>query len=274
MPRDPRPTWQLVLQAAEKLTAADLAPFKLDQLIELVQRTDPTRASGSISPVVQGMTVNATGGPPSAGGKTLRRLRPGFYELLSAGSEKPPSALALHSRLRPRDGTVDDRRAAPLPQPARVVSPLVAEQALSAPPGDSAVQRAAEVAILRIAEGTLQTTLQPRRLLLADGIRIEVDGVSDDPPILCEVWAHQGPAKTAQVHKVLHDALKLFVAGSAMQPSPRLVLILSDLAAAKRFHGKTWYAYALATLNVELHVVAIPQELRDEIMQAQLRQYR
>jgi hypothetical protein len=155
-----------------------------------------------------------------------------------------------------------------------VVSPLVAAQPLSAPPGDSAVQRAAESAILRIAERTLQTRLQPRRLVLADGVRIEVDGVSDDPPILCEVWAHQGPAKAAQVHKVLHDALKLFVAGSAMQPSPRLVLISSDHAAAKRFQGKSWYAYALATLNVELHVVAIPQELRDAIMQAQLGQYR
>ena len=58
---DGQHTWQLVKAAAERLTAAGNSPFKLEDLIQEVQRRDPTRRRGSISPVVQGMTANAVG---------------------------------------------------------------------------------------------------------------------------------------------------------------------------------------------------------------------
>jgi hypothetical protein len=80
--------------------------------------------------------------------------------------------------------------------------------------------------------------------------------------------------KVAQGHKVLHDALKLFVAAQSKQPRPRLVLVFSDLEAARRFEGKSWYGYALRTLGVELRTVRIPEELRQRILAAQRRQFR
>jgi len=151
---------------------------------------------------------------------------------------------------------------------------LAGDERLALPAGDSSAQRAAESVILAQASEVLGATLEPRRLYLADGVRIEVDGVCDEPPTLCEVWAHQGPAKTAQSHKVLHDALKLFVAGRALATHPRLILVFAHPLAAARFTGRSWYAHALRDLSVEVLVVDIPDDLRDQIRAAQTRQFR
>jgi len=59
-------------------------------------------------------------------------------------------------------------------------------------------------------------TLTPSRIVMADGTHVEVDGVSDDPPVLVEAWVHQGPPKPAQRNKVLADAMKLVLVGSAL----------------------------------------------------------
>ena len=101
-----------------------------------------------------------------------------------------------------------------------------------------------------------------------------MDGVSDEPPVLCEVWAHEGSSKVAQSHKVLHDAVKLFLAAEVRSPQPRLVLALRDAAAAPRFRGRSWYAVALRRLGVELLVVTVLQDVRDTIGAAQTRQFR
>jgi hypothetical protein len=74
------PTWQLVLEAAERLAAAN-GEFRLQDLVAEVQRIDPARGRGTIQPTVQGMTVNAGTGPPSPCGKPLRRTSHGWYTL-------------------------------------------------------------------------------------------------------------------------------------------------------------------------------------------------
>lgn len=263
----PRPAWELILEAAKRLEAVEEGPFKLEQLIEFVQRRDPTRGRGSISPVVQGMTVNATGGPRSPCGTVLRRTRPGFYELLAPGpaetrARKTSGQDPLHLVSTSPKGAGADHDA------------VVDEQPLALPPGDSAVQRAAEGEILRLAAVKLGIALRPQRLILADGVRIEVDGVAADRSILCEVWAHQGPAKVGQGHKVLSDAVKLYAAAQSVRPAPRLLLIVSDEAAVHRFRGKSWYGHALRTLGVEIMTVPIPVELQARIKHAQSTQYR
>jgi len=269
---DGQPTWQRVKAAAERLTAAGNSPFKLEDLIQEVQRRDPTRRRGSISPVVQGMTANAVGGLRSGAGQILQRTDYGFYELITqatAGPARPASVTTT----RPRPG--DD--AQPLPvtgSPARPSQEVIHHEILRALPGDTAEQRTAEAVILAAVGAELGVSLTPRRLLLGDGVYIEVDGVCDEPPVLCEVWAHQGPSKVAQGHKVLHDALKLFLAAEVRTPRPRLVLALTDAAATSRFRGRSWYALALHRLGVELLVVDIPQDLRDTLRAAQTRQFR
>jgi hypothetical protein len=76
-------------------------------------------------------------------------------------------------------------------------------------PGDSAEQRQAEALILEGLSVALSVAPIPRTFPMGDHIRVSVDGVSDDPAVLVEVWAHQGPPKSAQKAKVITDALNL-----------------------------------------------------------------
>ena len=78
---DSRPTWELVLEAANDLTRRGLTPFELRALILEVQKRDPRRAREVVQPTIQSMTVNAGKGPLSRAGKPLERVRHGYYQL-------------------------------------------------------------------------------------------------------------------------------------------------------------------------------------------------
>lgn len=144
------------------------------------------------------------------------------------------------------------------------------------PPGDSATQRQAEAVLIAGLGYRLGAHLAPRRIFMTDGTRVEVDGVCDDPPILSEAWAHHGPPKPAQRNKVLADALKLVALGRLRTPRPRLILCFADADAARPFTSpaQTWYAEALREFQVEVQVVALPDDVREQIRHAQTRQYR
>jgi hypothetical protein len=154
--------------------------------------------------------------------------------------------------------------------------PPMSDTLLPLPAGDSREQREAESLMLAALSAGLGVELSPRRIALPSGGRVEVDGVADDPPILCEAWAHQGPPKSAQKAKVLTDAFKLaFIARlGVLAGSPRLILLLSDDTAAASFVGKGWSADALRTFGIEVIVVKLPPEVRDRVAQAQRRQFR
>ena len=158
---------------------------------------------------------------------------------------------------------------------ARDAPPAVVEQVLeSSPAGSSKVQREAESVVLGALATQLGIELRPERLVLPNGSYVEVDGVSHTPPVLVEVWAHQGAPKVAQRHKVLADGLKLQYASDVLGGGHRKVLCLCDPAAAAPFLGRSWYAGALAHSNIEIEVVEISDELRQRIVAAQMRQYR
>jgi hypothetical protein len=59
-------------------------------------------------------------------------------------------------------------------------------EVLAMPPGDSAVQRDAETAMLSALGTQLGAQLNPHLLRPRDGGHLEVDGFSKDPPILVE----------------------------------------------------------------------------------------
>ena len=94
--------------------------------------------------------------------------------------------------------------------------------------------------------------------------------------MLVECWAHQGPPKVAQKHKVLSDALKLTWIATTIYPRPRLILCLSDPDAAKPFvaPARSWAAAALQDFGVAVVVVDLPGDVRDGVWAAQRRQYR
>lgn len=144
------------------------------------------------------------------------------------------------------------------------------------PPGSSQEQQDAERVMLDLLGGTLGLTLEPATITIPSGARVEIDGADMDRTVLVECWAHQGPPKSAQRHKVLADAFKLTWISHTIYPRPRLILCLSDPAAAAPFlpSAKSWAAQALHDLDIGIRLVTLPDAIRQRLRQAQERQYR
>lgn len=144
------------------------------------------------------------------------------------------------------------------------------------PPGSSREQRDAERVMLDLVSQQIGRELNPATLTVPSGERVEVDGADADRSVLVACWAHQGPPKSAQRHKVLADAFKLTWISTTMYPKPRLILCLSDPLAAAPFQpgARSWAARAFQDLGVIISVVDLPVELCQNLLQAQRRQYR
>lgn len=147
-------------------------------------------------------------------------------------------------------------------------------EATRLPPGNSREQQQAEKVMIQALSERPGFVLTTQSISLPDGSRIVVDGASGSPPVLCEAWAHIGRPKGSQTKKVLTDALKLAFIASAMEPTPRLILLFSDEAAAKPFRGSGWSAQALKHFSIEIYVVDLPAADRTRVQTAQVRQYR
>lgn len=137
---------------------------------------------------------------------------------------------------------------------------------------DSAEQRQAEVVILAALTAQLGVVFEKKRLDLPGGSRVEIDGVADDESVLVEVFAHQGPLKGAQVHKVARDALKLITVARSRTLSPRLILVLGDDQARKSVTGRSWLSEALKIWGVETFTAELDDVARSALLAAQGRQ--
>lgn len=113
--------------------------------------------------------------------------------------------------------------------------------------------------------------LHPANLVLPGGARVDVDGVAPDVSVFVEAFAHQGRMKGSQPKKVAQDALKLITLRRTY-PAARVVLAFADELAARSVLGKGWLAEALQTWGVEVRVVELDQEVRQQIAVAQVRQ--
>lgn len=209
--------------------------------------------------------------------------------LVAAGHADPDLLSTLPSpALRAKAEAMLTRRRTSAPQEAEVRAPEPADGAptrsfsgvrrtstAEVPAGDSQVQREAESVLLSALSASISVPLAPARLHLPDGTYVDCDGVSKDPSVLAEVWAHIGPPKSAQRNKVLADALKLAHVSSVLGGQHRKILCFSDDEAAKPFQSRrSWYAGALRTLDIQVHVVDLPNEWRQRVVAAQARQYR
>lgn len=157
----------------------------------------------------------------------------------------------------------DDPKDAPLPV-----------ETLPKPPGDSREQRDAEAVMVAGLAERLGVPLAPRRIVLPDGGRVEIDAAAEDLSVLCEAWAHQGRPKAAQRNKVLTDAFKLAFVAKTLGTSTRLILLLSDPLAAAPFLGASWGAGALRSFGILVEVVPLPEAVRTGVLNAQTRQFR
>lgn len=140
--------------------------------------------------------------------------------------------------------------------------------------GSSLIQRNAEFEMISWLETQLNCKLKPKRLMISDNVRLELDGYSEEPFIICEAWAHQGAPKSAQKYKVMNDAMKMVFARSILGSQFRAILLFADDLAAKHFRGNTWQAAALEANQIEIFVAALPEDLKTEIKAAQILQYR
>ena len=144
--------------------------------------------------------------------------------------------------------------------------------------GDSSPQQQAEGIVRELLSNRLGVTLEKRRFAPPEGNHLEVDAASEEPLILAEIWAHQGKLKGAQPSKVMTDAMKLVFARSFLtkdnRTDCRLVLCFADDSAADHFKGNSWMAQAIRNANVEIVVIDLPEEAREQVRQAQTRQYR
>ena len=139
--------------------------------------------------------------------------------------------------------------------------------------GDSAEQREAETEMLAALSFDLGVEFKPQRFKI-EKTWLQVDGVSKEPPILCEAFAHHGALKSAQTRKVIADAFKLLFVERLHKGSARKILLFADEQAAACCRGGSWYSAAFNELGVEVRVVAVTPEMREKVRAAQTRQYR
>jgi len=214
--------------------------------------------------MIQGITVNATGGAPGGIGKRILWLvgygRYELYQGQDGGDTKGPGY--------PLASTVSTP---PMPEPKPTADSTPSPDSYS---GDSSAQRRAEDWLATEASVVLGARLEKRRFAVADGATLEMDGCCTEPPVLCEIWAHIGSPNPAQKHKVMTDALKLVYLREALVPGARCVLVLGDAEAARFFQGASWMAACQRTMGVEVLALEMPEELRESVLAAQRRQYR
>ena len=136
-------------------------------------------------------------------------------------------------------------------------------------PGDSHVQREAEAQIRHALEGKLGIGLSDDC-----GTGLRLDGFADtDPPVCVEIWAHQGPAKSAQQAKLMKDMCRMLLCERLLERPCRKILAVSDAAAVAFLKG-SWQGKFAEAFGVEVQVVDVPEALRARIREAQKRQFR
>lgn len=138
-------------------------------------------------------------------------------------------------------------------------------------PSSSHEQTAAEEPVLKAVSEQLGAAVEPTRVDFPGGSYVNVDGVSRDPLVFVEVFAHQGALKGGQRHKVAGDVLKLVTLGK-LHPDARLILAFADEIAAGSVRNKGWLAEAVVTWGVEVVVADLPDEVLEGLRAAQLRQ--
>lgn len=101
---------------------------------------------------------------------------------------------------------------------------------------------------------------------------MRVDGFSESPTALLEVYARQGPLKGGQPKKVATDALKLIAVKQLAFPDARIFIALASDEAAASLRQRSWLAEAFAALEVQILVVEVDESVREAIRAAQIRQ--
>lgn len=141
-------------------------------------------------------------------------------------------------------------------------------------PSDSSEQQLAHKDILSLLNEKNQLKLESRKVLINDTL-FQVDGYSENPPILCEIYSRIGKMKVAQHNKIGKDILKMLLIEKMQGKTFRKIIAFADEEASSSFSGgESWYSKLKDIFNIEILVIDIPSELKESLLNAQKRQYR
>jgi len=140
---------------------------------------------------------------------------------------------------------------------------------------DSSTQRGAEEVIrTHLAENILGIPLHPMRFRVHPWPRrVFIDAASLNPPVLCEIYAHQGALKGGQFGKITQDALKLIHVRKLHALEARLIITLACHYAYDSLF-RNWQGRALRQQGIQVFVADIPSTLSEKLKKAQKRQGR
>jgi len=123
-------------------------------------------------------------------------------------------------------------------------------------PSDSTEQQLAHKEILSLLNEKYQLKLESRKVLINDTL-FQVDGYSENPPILCEIY------------------LKMLLIEKMHNKTFRKIIAFADEEAASTFSGgESWYSKLKDNFNIEILVIDISLELKESLLIAQKRQHR
>jgi len=134
---------------------------------------------------------------------------------------------------------------------------------------DSLAQRDVEPLIIAAIAEHVGAPLAPARIEFEDGVRVELDGASEDRTVLVEAYAHVGALRGGQPKKLATDAFKLLWAGRKLEAT-RLVIAVIDVEVEQYLmRPKVWLTAALRDSGVEGVKVAIDGEAHARVEAAQ-----
>lgn len=136
---------------------------------------------------------------------------------------------------------------------------------------DSAEQRAIESEVLSVLATSLEVTFTDADPQLR-GLKVDAFAPGP-PPVLVEVFAHVGPSKSGQRHKVANDMAKLLLAERRLGVPCRKVIAVIDPAAIAH-HAKAWIGEFAGAFGIDVRVVPGFERHHEALREVQLRQRR
>ena len=134
---------------------------------------------------------------------------------------------------------------------------------------DSLAQRNAEPLIIAAVAAYVGVPLAPARITFEDGVRVEIDGASEDRAVLVEAYAHTGVLRGGQPKKLATDAFKLTWAGRKLGSTRLIVAVIDEEVEQYLLRPKAWLTAAMRDSAVEVVRVDIDESARARVAAAQ-----
>lgn len=136
---------------------------------------------------------------------------------------------------------------------------------------DSSEQQVAEKYMLKSLEKNLGLNFDSEAELPIE-IGVQPDAIDPINKVIVEAYARVGEVKGAQLHKIKGDILKLALIDKKLGKGWRKIMCFASDEAAKYVQGKSWVAEAAKAFGVDIHVVHLSSEQRNNVVSAQKRQ--